>query len=708
MEIYEFENENNLKPVVLGYYEKSVYQKHVHDYGPKSADKIVSTVTNIISNSFNQKENTQVSNNVLLVGKVQSGKTSNLEMLSAILFDNGYNLLIIYGGYDGTLLNQCNERFSGTFDVEDDDNAPILLSTANSSDLDSFDKDFFTTNIEENRPIIITSMKRPVALSKVNEVLKNIYDVEYKAFIIDDEGDQASLNTKKDKANDGSATYKCITEMKNLLHDPLYFSVTATPQANIFQPDISNLKPDSIFLIRPGDGYTGADCYHLREENIYNKITDNDEQLLKHGTLAPSLKNALCHFFIASVLMEKINNKKTDMIVHVYREVIGHEIIEKIIDDYITRIKMAIEIDDPDLKTYIAEIRRCYTTEFFPDSIIQNNQWNDDFEAKLLKIIKKTKTVIQNSQNGISDAVKKTYDHIIYIGGDLLQRGITFKKLVTTYFTRWANSGNMDTTLQRARWFGYRNNYIDLCKVFFPKNIMFEFSNLAEIENDLWEQFELVENKELSINDIIIDAQDTSLNPTRKNVVEIQKTSFSKKWNNQRIGCFNKDSLDKNNTLLDQLISCHKKELLTTTAGRLDNKTSANYFYVSSDEVLSIINQSDFIFDQHPFSKEDLNKVLNGDKICIQLMFDKDDKEDTRKRSFDNNFQISALQQGANSTDPSKITYQGDAYVIADKQCICIQVFRITPKIDNENKNELTQYMYSIHFPKSSIVYRKK
>ena len=212
MEQYELETTNSKIPVKWGYYKNKVNQKHVNAYGDISANKILETVTSIVSRSFSQKEDINTTNNVLLVGKVQSGKTSNLEMLSALLFDNEYNLLIIYGGYDGTLLKQCNERFSGTFDVEDDEKAPIILSTTNPADLDSFNKDFFLANIEDKRPIIITSMKRPIALTKVNEVLKSIIGINFNAFIIDDEGDQASLNTKKDKEKEGSATYKCITE----------------------------------------------------------------------------------------------------------------------------------------------------------------------------------------------------------------------------------------------------------------------------------------------------------------------------------------------------------------------------------------------------------------------------------------------------------------------------------------------------------------
>lgn len=95
-------------------------------------------------------------------------------------------------------------------------------------------------------------MKRPAAMNKVNDLLARIDKSGLKAFIIDDEGDQASLNTKKNKALDASATYASIVSMKDHLNDPLYLSVTATPQALIFLDEYSRLRPDSIRLIEPG------------------------------------------------------------------------------------------------------------------------------------------------------------------------------------------------------------------------------------------------------------------------------------------------------------------------------------------------------------------------------------------------------------------------------------------------------------------------
>lgn len=203
--------------------------------------------------AMQQIENNELNNNMLLVGKVQSGKTSNLELFTALAFDNGFNLVVIYGGYDNTLLAQTTTRFKKTFDIpaETDysNDTPVVFSSDDSAQLLTVDDEIIEDLLEANKPIFLISMKRPAAMNKVNDLLARIDKGNLRAFIIDDEGDQASLNTKKNKAADASATYAAIVAMKGHLDDPLYLSVTATPQALIFLDEYSMLRPDSIMVL---------------------------------------------------------------------------------------------------------------------------------------------------------------------------------------------------------------------------------------------------------------------------------------------------------------------------------------------------------------------------------------------------------------------------------------------------------------------------
>lgn len=83
------------------------------------------------------------------------------------------------------------------------DDTPVVFSSSDdSAQLITIDDEIIEDLLDAHKPIFLISMKRPVAMNKVNNLLARIDKSKLKAFIIDDEGDQASLNTKKNKALD--------------------------------------------------------------------------------------------------------------------------------------------------------------------------------------------------------------------------------------------------------------------------------------------------------------------------------------------------------------------------------------------------------------------------------------------------------------------------------------------------------------------------
>ena len=283
-----------------------IHQKHEEAYGKEGAENIVKNVRSTFSSLLHQFT-TSANHNSLLVGKVQSGKTSNLELLTAFAFDNGFNMLVILGGYDTDLLRQSTERFGQTFgSVSGDDfydsTTPAVFTTnettKESIDIASLSPQMAKQLLDCGRPIIITCLKRSVALKKtVRTLIKLVEEIsDLVPFIIDDEGDQASLNVAKNKNKDATPTYKAICRMKEELKNPLYLSVTATPEANIFQYSLSKLIPESIHLIQPGLGYNGASKFHLEE----NAIVETVEAPTDNCLLPDSLYEAIYYFLVAS------------------------------------------------------------------------------------------------------------------------------------------------------------------------------------------------------------------------------------------------------------------------------------------------------------------------------------------------------------------------------------------------------------------------
>ncbi len=681
-----------------GKFVSEVFSQHQQSYGDKSAIKIERTACNILYNAINRSD-VNSAKNVLLVGKVQSGKTSNLEMLSALSFDNDFNLLIVYGGYDNSLLDQTIRRFKKTFTIgefEYDSDRPYMI---NVDLLEHIDDNFIAEMISMNRPIIISVLKRPGNLNKVNNFLKNINTENIKCFIIDDEGDQASLNTEKDKENNSSQTYLSITTMISLLKNPIYYTVTATPQANIFQSKYSELLPTEVHLIRPGDGYTGADFFHLSEDKIH-VVPDEDKECSELGYLSDSLKDAIFYYIISSALLLQSNIRFTEMIIHTDRTKKGHDNFFQICNNFIENIKLDFSNgNEKQIEIFYNTLKKLFNSSLF-ENVNNKYDWNKIIEKDIKNVVFSLKFFIQNSDNKKNAETLEICKYKILIGGDLLQRGITFKHLITTYFTRWANKGTQDTVLQRARWFGYRGKVADFCKIFTQNIIKFELANLATIENDLWDQFTLVENGQLRLNDVVINAGESLLTPARSNVIEINKKVFNKKWYNQKQGVFDLHQIKDNNDSINKFIK--NNTFVDSTLASKISKVTNRFSKVNTIDFITLMEENKNIFDSHPFSFSDIAKNINSEYVNVHLMFLSE--SDYRNRSF-NDGKVSALQQGADKVDENKRTYLGDSSVLGDLDVPAIQIFKIKSKSHSE---EYIQYMFSIHFSSKNTTFSRK
>ena len=267
----------------------------------------------------------------------------------------------------------------------------------------------------------------------------------------------------------------------------------------------------------------------------------------------------------------------------------------------------------------------------------------------------------------------------------------------------------MDTTLQRARWFGYRSKYLDICKIFTTDEIAKEFTVLAEVEDDLWEQFDDVENGLLEIKDIIIQAENTKQSPTAKNKAKFKKISFKNRWIKQRFIVTNDDEIATNNQKIQQLITS-VPNWKTTTAGSTVNTSTAQYAIFSAEQLITLIESIDTAFDREPFNKKPLVDLVGSTDIPVILMWTDEDNK-TRYRSIYNDAdqdRIKALHQGANTTDEKKLTYLGDKKVIVDPNKINVQIHYISPGLSKSNRLGKEQYMFAIYIPKDKVYFVKE
>src|SRR6266480_7977725 len=116
----------------------------------------------------------------------------------------------------------------------------------------------------------------------------------------------------------------------------------------------------------------------------------------------------------------------------------------------------------------------------------------------------------------------------ILVGGNMLGRGVTLEGLAVTYITREAqHETNADTLEQRARWFGYKVSYLDLCRIFLSPRLRDRYTELLRHEDDFWEALQRNQRQGLSVRDwprmFRLDMEGWQLRPTRPNVANYKQ-----------------------------------------------------------------------------------------------------------------------------------------------------------------------------------------
>ena len=271
--------------VVDGYFAKHV-ANHMQKSDESMTEEIVNNVYSNAASILNQCPNPTATDDFkktgIIIGKVQSGKTSNFIALLALAFDNGYNLAVVIGGNTTELLTQNVNRIKKSFDV-DGDKLKVLHSKDNHKLITPENIRRYINNGEK---VIIVTLKSPQTknkkhMSRVSELFDDPVMSRETTIIIDDEGDQATLNAKvyskdKDIEKRVSQTYKVAIDLKEKIKRHCFISITATPQANILIKTSDKLSPDFGQLIYPGRGYCGLSVFHGEEQDKYVKEIPDD------------------------------------------------------------------------------------------------------------------------------------------------------------------------------------------------------------------------------------------------------------------------------------------------------------------------------------------------------------------------------------------------------------------------------------------------
>jgi Z1 domain len=370
--------------------------------------------------------------------------------------------------------------------------------------------------------------------------------------VIDDEADNASVDIGETILNeDGTVNEdhqpKAINSLiRQILHSfsmKAYVGYTATPFANIFihrkgetKLEGPDLFPQSFIInLAAPSNYVGPLRIFGRMTKEGRKgglpltrpIVDTFDEESKTGwmppkhkrdwvpvhngqeMLPPSLYEAICSFAIACAVRvcRRQGSQHSSMLIHVTRFVDVQSEVRRQVDEAVKRMRQRIarQVDHEDL---LALMKRLWDTDFVPTSARIAELAPQDGDAKLpawgevLSALPNVLADIEKNVRSVNGTAKDALDYandgvglkVIAIGGDKLARGLTLEGLCTSYFIRTTKM--YDTLMQMGRWFGYRPEYMDVCRLYTSAELVEWFGHIADASEELREEFDtMVERK---------------------------------------------------------------------------------------------------------------------------------------------------------------------------------------------------------------------
>lgn len=628
------------------YYEDRYKDHLIHndDYPIGVVNKIFEKNEKILDYLENPNKEGRWIKKGLVMGYVQSGKTANYISLINKAADVGYKLIILIAGIHNNLREQTQHRvnegfigfdnlekeYLGVGDINGNRIPGSLTSTLN---------DFKKTNLQSlginpkdyKEPIILVIKKNYSTLNNILNWLKGTTKEEklsdYPLLIIDDEADNASINTKKNP-DEATKINKQIRQILELFHKRCYVGYTATPFANIFiNPDdqdddigVDLFPEDFIIALEAPSNYVGAKKIFLDEDSdVLREIDDNEECLpVKHPadiqieSLPSSLYEAVFMFLLSGAIkrLRGVKNIHHSMLINVSFRIPVQE-----------QIKVLLTQDVIELLNLIKYNCKKSLHEILKNPTLSNmyTVWDREYGNKdsysfsqILEEISKyerlTKVLVINSKNeplryGDYESIGL---NVIAIGGYSLSRGFTLEGLTISYFLR--NTQMYDTLLQMGRWFGYRSGYEDLCRVFMRQEAMEWYGYIAEVVEELKEELKMMEYYKRNPRDYGLKIKDhpasliiTARNKMYNSYDALVEVCYSNKLIETRVLAKKKNIIEENLNTLKQFVQSLGSDYVPN---------ANNYLWegVVVDEVMGFLQS----FKNHPLNQStDTNALSN-------------------------------------------------------------------------------------------------
>ncbi|WP_406255179.1 Z1 domain-containing protein [Streptomyces chartreusis] len=477
-------------------YEKRVLRMLGTDQAKKideASDRIVAMIDHPATPSFRSRG--------LVLGHVQSGKTSNFNAVVCKAADRGYRMFIILSGVTNSLRRQTQTRL-----IRDlvDLNPPLWhqITKPEHDFVPPPNAQSFLAS--KDQCLLLVVKKNGPVLRKLRDWLEEAREqlVNCPTLIIDDEADQATVATRK--------INPLIRDVIGRLPKVCYIGYTATPFANLlidpandedFYPRDFILSlprseayqgPEALFGRNPLDGEDpaevpgGLDMIRTVPLDELNYLRPANRAALATFTprATPSLRRAVLWFWMATAAryVRGQSDQHSSMLIHSHSDTRVHDSYGPVLEALRSEVQQGLANGSE----IIAEMQGIWADETLRVDPTSWGNFSVDFNSvldQLSRVVSTTKIVMDHYRS----TERLDYDsgpmNVIAVGGNTLSRGLTLEGLVVSYFVRSSNV--YDSLLQMGRWFGYRPGYEDLPRIFMPEETRRWFTHLATVEAEM-------------------------------------------------------------------------------------------------------------------------------------------------------------------------------------------------------------------------------
>jgi hypothetical protein len=491
----------------------------------------------------------------LVVGHIQSGKTANFSALIAKATDVGYKLVIVLSGIHNALRQQTQRRLArelglvgGGVGIPEPGRQWVAFTT------DELTGDFHAGNanaavLQGNERVLLVVKKNATVLRRLIQWMGGNVPAPLPVLIIDDEADQASINTganrppleevadlnaddlegnnREDELNP-SVINGLIRQLLASFRRVSYVAYTATPFANVLinheamdREVLEDLYPRDFIISLPRPvGYVGADRLFGRGAlagetedvtglDVIEIVPELDVDMLApleglenfDPELPPSLRTAFLDFVLA-IAGRALRSGNLDfaasMLVHTHHRTRVQNRVAELVRQHLDQLRQQWRYDRESIRH---ALRERWETRFRP-LVREVNAANDatfeQVEEQITQLLRNPLTVlVLNSES--DDVLDHDADprlKAVLIGGNRLSRGLTLEGLLVSYFVR--RTYYFDTLLQMGRWFGYREDYLDLTRLTTTEELAGLFRDVALAEEELRREIARYERERLT------------------------------------------------------------------------------------------------------------------------------------------------------------------------------------------------------------------